>query len=751
MSILFLKKKVLGFAAVFFMSFLIINTALGAVFNNDPQDYPTLRVMNFTQQGTANTQWAASTTGSPGDVISFAIYYHNTSNEVASDVRLIMSPQTTSVGTNHAFTASVRANNASAIWGNASVSISGPQSMFFVPGSVVWRPNQNISGSQTLPYGQSGGEIFTSSGLRLGDIAPGWSTQGSLVLHFKIQETQILAPTVSLSANPSSIAQGSSAALYWNSTNAASCFASGGWSGARSLSGSEQVSPLVTTTYSLNCTNTNGQSDTKSATVSVNQPVQESLPTVSITANLISVLQGQSIVLTWTSSNATSCYATLSWWGTKPLLGSETVAPVNVYGGNIFRITCSNSAGSRSAEVNVSVNQVQNLSVSLTASQTSVNAGSPVTLFWTSSNANTCFVSNGWSGTRAFSGNEIVYPQTTATHAITCLGSNNQQRTESITITVTQPQVVPTVSITANPAQIYSGGSSALVWNSNNANSCYATGAWTGSKSTSGLQTVYPSVASTYTIVCTESAGLQAQSSVTVSVIPTVAPPPPAQIFNAACVPDISVARSGQQVEFFAGSSDGARPLLYNWSGAVSGASESVGAVFSTTGTKTAYLTITDATGRKANTTCSVKVIAAVVMSSASKPGTPPPPAGGQPPCTYYCVPVIMQGNTMYPVFGGLPPQGYQYPQQQPGQTPQWRVSPPTGWQNPPTPAPDPDSGSDAVKKNDRSIMASVFLTEDGSPRTGILFLIYLFLLSLSALVIFAIYSMAVRLRRPTL
>lgn len=739
-------RGVLACSFVLFIIFaLTANHTFAAAFNNDPQDFPTLRAMNFTQHGTTNTQWSTSTTGSPGDVISFAIYYHNASTETANDVRVTLSPQSTSAGTNHSFSATVRANNASLVSGNASVSVSSVQPMNFVPGSVVWRPNQTVSGSETLPFGQNGSEIFTSGGLRLGNIGAGWSTQGSVVLHFKIAETQELLPTVSLSANPSSITQGSFATLSWNSSNANSCLASGGWSGQKSLSGSEQINPSITTSYTITCTNTQGRNAARSVTVFVNQQ-QQDLPTVSITANPNSVSQGQSSVLNWTSSNANSCYATMSWWGTKPLSGSEVVTPVNVWGSNIYRITCSNSFGSRSDEVNVNVNQVQNLSVSLTASQTNVNAGNPVTLYWNSTNANTCFATNGWSGTKALSGNEIVYPQATATYTITCLGANSQQRSESVTVTVNQQQSVPTVFITANPTQIYSGGSSVLVWNSNNTNSCYAAGAWSGSKYTSGSQTVYPSTTGTYTIVCTGSTGLQTQSSVTVSVIPTTTPPPP-QGFNVACVPDSSVVRVGQRVEFFAGTSDGVRPLYYSWSGAVNGSSESISATFSSTGTKTAYLTITDAAGKRSNANCSVKVLAAVVTAAPPAPKPIPPPA--QTPCTYYCVPVIMQGGVMYPVYPqGQVPQG-QMPTQN-GQYPQWG---PGQGQMPPQGQVDPNSGiaPDTAKKNgnEKSVLASIFLTDEGMPRTGIIFLFYLFLLSIFALIVFAIYSMIMRSRRP--
>jgi hypothetical protein len=77
------------------------------------------------------------------------------------------------------------------------------------------------------------------------------------------------APTVALTANPATITAGQSTTLTWSSTNATSCTASGGWSGARATSGTEQVGSIsATTTFTLACTGAGG-SGNQSATVTV--------------------------------------------------------------------------------------------------------------------------------------------------------------------------------------------------------------------------------------------------------------------------------------------------------------------------------------------------------------------------------------------------------------------------------------------------------------------------------------------------
>jgi hypothetical protein len=75
-------------------------------------------------------------------------------------------------------------------------------------------------------------------------------------------------PGLTFTATPSVIAAGQSSTLAWSSSNAASCTASGGWTGSRSVSGSETVSPTATTTYTLSCTGTGG-SVSRSVTVTV--------------------------------------------------------------------------------------------------------------------------------------------------------------------------------------------------------------------------------------------------------------------------------------------------------------------------------------------------------------------------------------------------------------------------------------------------------------------------------------------------
>src|SRR5262249_54641150 len=66
----------------------------------------------------------------------------------------------------------------------------------------------------------------------------------------------------------------------------------------------------------------------------------------------------------------------------------------------------------------------------------------------------------------------------------------------------------PTVTLSANPKGVAAGSSTSLTWSSTNANSCAATGAWSGTLATSGSQSVGPINAdSTYTLTCSGTGG----------------------------------------------------------------------------------------------------------------------------------------------------------------------------------------------------------------------------------------------------
>jgi len=196
-----MKKIIGGIVAIVALALPVVSFA--ATLNNDPLDFATLRVMNYTTNPTCSTCWATTATANAGDVLSFAIYYHNVGPDIATNVRVTFSPQTTVAGTAHTFTATVRADNAPAVTGTVTVMTTTSQTLSFSPNSVIWRPNQQTAGATALPGAQLHTDLFNGVGINLGNIAPGWATQGSVVVRFQTTATTggaISIPTVNTSS-----------------------------------------------------------------------------------------------------------------------------------------------------------------------------------------------------------------------------------------------------------------------------------------------------------------------------------------------------------------------------------------------------------------------------------------------------------------------------------------------------------------------------------------------------------------------
>jgi CubicO group peptidase (beta-lactamase class C family) len=85
------------------------------------------------------------------------------------------------------------------------------------------------------------------------------------------------APAVTISANPTTVTTGGSSTLNWSATNADSCTASNGWTGAKAVTGTESVTVAQTSTYTLACTGTGGTTEA-SVTVTANAPAPAPTP-----------------------------------------------------------------------------------------------------------------------------------------------------------------------------------------------------------------------------------------------------------------------------------------------------------------------------------------------------------------------------------------------------------------------------------------------------------------------------------------
>jgi hypothetical protein len=244
---------------------------------------------------------------------------------------------------------------------------------------------------------------------------PGWRL--ALSIKPPAGETSPPAPNVSFSADPATVSLQGSTTLQWTAANAASCTASGGWSGARGLSGSETVGPLATTTtFVLTCTGPGGSA---SQTVSVAVANGSPAPTVSISASPANIAAGETTSLAWQSTNATGCEASGGWNGAKATSGSETVGPVQA--SSVYTLSCAGPGGSASASASVGVAAAPTLT--LQASPATVSTGQSAMLTWTTTGAASCVASGDWAGNLATSGSRSTGAlNATSTFVLACSG-----------------------------------------------------------------------------------------------------------------------------------------------------------------------------------------------------------------------------------------------------------------------------------------------------------------------------------------
>ncbi len=341
----------------------------------------------------------------------------------------------------------------------------------------VSSPNPNLTGAYTVTW--SGGQTFVQlyiDGALKGQYGPsgtysGNDSSGTHSVRFDdcsqrtntptctTTSTQqfvltVPAPTVSASFVPSQIAAGQSATLSWSPTGATSCSFSP-TSRTSVVSGTTVVysSILSTFTATVTCTGMGGTSST-SATVTVVPK-----PTVTASFNVAQIASGASPILTWSSTNASSCSGLPS--GTAPN-GSYTYSGMT--SSTAVTVTCTGVGGSTAASATVTVVPIPTVSVSFNVTQ--IASGASPILTWSSTNASSC---SGLPSGTAPSGSYTYSGMTSSTIvSVTCTGVGGST-TASATVTVVPK---PTVSVSFNPTPVTSGGSANLTWSSTNASSC---------------------------------------------------------------------------------------------------------------------------------------------------------------------------------------------------------------------------------------------------------------------------------------
>ncbi len=359
-----------------------------------------------------------------------------------------------------------------------------------------------------------------------------------------------IAPTVSLSATPTSIAASSSATLTVSAANATAVTVAGSDGTSYTLpasGGTQTVKPSATTTYTATAsgpagTMTAATTVTVAATTSpvnpqppVPPPTQPAPPTppptpapaVTIQANPASITADSSTTLTIAASNATTVVVTGGDGATYTLPsagGTQTVSPA---ASTTYTAIASGSGGKTAAAVTVTVTSNPPPAVTVKANPVSITATGSSILTVSAANATQVTVS-GSDGTSytlpASGGTAAVSPATTTTYTVAAAGSGGKTST-AVTVVVT-PNPAPTVSLSASPTSLTAGGSSTLSITTANATQITLTGSDGASytfPSGSAQQSVSPAGTTTYTATA-KGPGGQASAMTTVTISSTPMP-----------------------------------------------------------------------------------------------------------------------------------------------------------------------------------------------------------------------------------
>jgi len=162
-------------------------------------------------------------------------------------------------------------------------------------------------------------------------------------------------------------------------------------------------------------------------------------------------------------------------------------------------------------------------SIDMTLSASTIRIGDSATLVWETTNAKSCTAGGDWAGTKDIEGGESLSPTSlgTFTYELTCSGSGGRS-TASVELTVTADPSLQ-VTLTAQQDRVFVGEKLRLSWTTVSAQSCEATGDWSGSMPVNGAAQVRiepgRDIIRTFTLSCTDAYGETRDSTVTVGVV----------------------------------------------------------------------------------------------------------------------------------------------------------------------------------------------------------------------------------------
>ena len=381
-----------------------------------------------------------------------------------------------------------------------TINISGTASDNIGIVSAIWRNDRGGSGECTGTTNWSVSNIFLQPGLNVISVLVSDAAGNKALDTLSVTYTPV--PSVIITADDTTLTEGESTTIRWNSTLATSVVSSN--FGAKTLSGTLVVTPAKNTAYQITVKSADG----KKVSGSVSVKVLPIVPKITLTADKASIFSGESTTIRWTSENVTKVIS--SSFGATAVNGTATVHPTKT---TSYTITVADSKG-RKVSALTSVKVVPRVpKVTLTADATTITKGQSTTIHWSSENATT-LVSSSF-GAKALSGSLVVTPTANTNYTITVADSAGTKVNALVTVIVLSP--TPKLTITASPITIKLGQSSTITWTSNMAQSIVSSSF--GATTLNGSKVVSPTRTTLYTMIMKTTTGATMSAAATVVVV----------------------------------------------------------------------------------------------------------------------------------------------------------------------------------------------------------------------------------------
>ncbi len=335
-------------------------------------------------------------------------------------------------------------------------------------------------------------------------------------------------PTItSFTAAPAMIAAGGTTTFTWAVVDADTITITGGGQTIESTMamGNQTSDPInATTTFTLTATNEDG-SVTSTAEVTVMGAPGG--PTVdNFTANPTGVNQGESSVLTWMTTDATTVNITAGGASVVADGAADGTFTVTPDADTTYTLIASDADGNDSTPSTVTITvTAPGMPVvnTFTASPMAVDPGMATTLSWTAANANSVIVTDD-QGNELVNGSDLTgsvmdSPTVDTTYTITVSDGTNMA-TDTVTVTVNQPMGASIQSFTATPMMAVTGQNVDLAWATMDADSIAindgATDVHTSTNAAGTFQVTMGTADQTYTLTALNANG-NATAMVTVT------------------------------------------------------------------------------------------------------------------------------------------------------------------------------------------------------------------------------------------